>query len=643
MSAVAGVLFFHGDALEPGLIEKLTSSMSARGPDSQANWVSGSVGLGHCMLRTTAESLVEQQPLLSQDGNLVLVWDGRIDNRDDLRRTLISHGAVLRDNSDAEMVLHSFAVWGERCPTHLLGDFAFAVWDARRSMLFCFRDYVGARPFYYVCNDRLFAFASEDEALLRLPGVSSQPNEEWIATMFVPAFEKCIDPCQAWLKDVRFLGAGQQLRLTKVGQIDVSTYWKLEPKGDTLQASDADYAEAFFGIFNEAVRCRMRAARDPAVMMSGGLDSASIAAMIDEIDPNRQSSNVKTYSTIFDQPDNSIESRCIKVLTRNYGDKAKFLSVPSMNGIVGLQDLIDFSWSKSRVHPVDNSVLLPAMMCLAAHRDDQRIMLHGASGDLANHSPGRYQAYLLREGLIRIAWRECVEASTNHFILRGENPSLLLLKNIWTAFAPRPLKTIKGQLLHGLNKRFYKDDLIGRRLLDKLRIKERLADLTSHCGNHGLEKHQKLHTSTLFPLGLRIGLEAYERVAGRNGIEMRDPWADKRVLEFMVNLPLQQKVRHGWTKYLVRSALLSKQDSAIRWRNDFEHLGWHLHMQLAAASEQLLTELFADKHNPMYEYVNHRLALFHLKRFKDTRNPESADHCVWLASLALWLQRMADL
>ena len=228
------------------------------------------------MLQTTAESLVEQQPLLSQDGNFVLVCGGKIDNRDDLRRALISHGAVLRDNSDAEMVLHSFAVWGERCPTHLLGDFAFAVWDARRSMLFCFRDYVGARPFYYVCDDRLFAFASEDEALLQLPGVSSQPNEEWIATMFVPAFEKCIDPFQAWLKDVRFLGAGQRLRLTKVGQIDVSTYWKLEPKGDTFHASDADYAEAFVGIFNEAVRCRMRAARDPAVMMSGGLDSASL-------------------------------------------------------------------------------------------------------------------------------------------------------------------------------------------------------------------------------------------------------------------------------------------------------------------------------------------------------------------------------
>lgn len=125
MSAIAGIFYFHGAPLDPDLITKLTSAMSTRGPDSQTQWVKGSVGLGHCMLRTTPESLVERQPLLSQDGKLVLVWDGRLDNRAELRSALTSRGVVLRDNSDAEMVLQSYTIWGKGCPGQLLGDFAF--------------------------------------------------------------------------------------------------------------------------------------------------------------------------------------------------------------------------------------------------------------------------------------------------------------------------------------------------------------------------------------------------------------------------------------------------------------------------------------------------------------------------------------
>lgn len=146
---------------------------------------------------------------------------------------------------------------------------------------------MGARPFYYTYNERLFAYASEDEALLQLPGVSSQPNEEWIATMFIPEFERCIDPCQSWVDGVRMLGAGQQATLRRDGQMDLANYWKLEPQEDGTCGSTEDYEEAFFEVFSEAVRCGMRTAPSPGVMMSGGLDSAGIAAMIKYFLPDK--------------------------------------------------------------------------------------------------------------------------------------------------------------------------------------------------------------------------------------------------------------------------------------------------------------------------------------------------------------------
>jgi asparagine synthase (glutamine-hydrolysing) len=110
----------------------MTSAMAYRGPDGIHHWVKGSVALGHCMLRTTPESLEEQQPLANEDESLVLVMDGRLDNREELQRAFRAHGINLRGQTDAELVLAAYQLWGEDSPNHLLGDFAYAVWDARR-------------------------------------------------------------------------------------------------------------------------------------------------------------------------------------------------------------------------------------------------------------------------------------------------------------------------------------------------------------------------------------------------------------------------------------------------------------------------------------------------------------------------------
>jgi asparagine synthase (glutamine-hydrolysing) len=103
MSGIAGIIHFDGKPVEPGLIEKMTSAMAHRGPDGINHWVKGSVALGQCMQRTTPESLEEHQPLTNEDGSLVLVMDGRVDNWEELRRELLGRGAVLRDRSDAEL------------------------------------------------------------------------------------------------------------------------------------------------------------------------------------------------------------------------------------------------------------------------------------------------------------------------------------------------------------------------------------------------------------------------------------------------------------------------------------------------------------------------------------------------------------
>ena len=278
MSGIAGLFGFNGSSFSPDLISNMTAAMADRGPDGIHHWVSGSVALGHCMLRTTPEAATEHQPLVSHDGHMVLVFDGRIDNRIELRQSLISHGLVLRGQSDAELVLTAYQQWQDDVVEHLLGDFAFVVWNSRRQQMFCARDHFGVKPFYYCISSNYFAFASEEEALLNLPGVSGGPNEDRIASLLAPQFSD-VDPGVSWLEDVLKLGSGQTLNVFNNGKIRGRIYWLQEPMEEIDLSSDYEYEEAFREVFYEAVRCRLHSQGSPAVMLSGGIDSASIAGV----------------------------------------------------------------------------------------------------------------------------------------------------------------------------------------------------------------------------------------------------------------------------------------------------------------------------------------------------------------------------
>ena len=161
MSGIAGIIHFDGRPVEPGQVEAMTAAMHTRGPDGIHHWRRGNVALGQCMLRTTPESLEETQPLTNEDESLVLVMDGRVDNWEELRRELLGKGAKLRTRADAELVLRAYEVWGRDCLTHIDGDFALLIWNARQQEAFCARDRMGSKPFQYQWNGKTLVFSSE--------------------------------------------------------------------------------------------------------------------------------------------------------------------------------------------------------------------------------------------------------------------------------------------------------------------------------------------------------------------------------------------------------------------------------------------------------------------------------------------------
>lgn len=635
MSGIAGIIHFDGRPVEPGQVEQITGAMATRGPDATHHWRKGKVALGHCMLRTTPESLDETQPLISDDGTLVLVFDGRLDNRDDIRRAMQLQGITPRSPTDAELVMGAYRLWGEDSPQRLLGDFAYAIWDERQQKMFCARDHMGARPFYYVCNASIFAFASEDEALLGLPGVSNLPNEELIAQLLVPAFND-FDTQPAWLKDVSALMPAQSLVMDDTGAPRITTYWRLEPGEESVYASDQACQEAFLAVFGEAVRCRMRSAGPVAAMMSGGLDSAGIAAMVKRLLPEMPGQAFHTYSAISDHPETCVESQCIQSLTQDLGDHAHFVSVPSFQGMASVQDLIHIAWSKA--HPTDNSILLLMMMCQAASRHGHRVMLHGASGDLTMYVPDRYPAHLMRAGQWRQAWRECQGASRNNTFLRGTSPFKLLLLNAGAAFLPAKLKPLARRLRGQASPLAH--SVIKPALAQRLRLAERLRKQAEAQGQQ--TNLRKTHAEVIHSpsLGIVLGLTGCEHMAGRYGIELRDPWADKRVVEFFVRLPLRYKVRDGWTKYLVRTTFEQDLPTHVLQRLGKEHLGRHFPSRLMTETAAFVAQtLEKDLDNVLKAYVDLEAVRTRYQHLLTQPDDAERDFVSEVMTLLLWLKR----
>ena len=166
MSGIAGIVYFNSKSPSRELISNIKEKLSVRGPDRQQEWVEDNCALIHTMLWTTPESLTETLPYHDPISELVITADARIDNRIELANRLGISSCELRDASDSRLILMSFKKWGKDCPKYLIGDFAFAIWNNKTKELFCARDHMSVKPFFYYINDDFFIFASEIKALL---------------------------------------------------------------------------------------------------------------------------------------------------------------------------------------------------------------------------------------------------------------------------------------------------------------------------------------------------------------------------------------------------------------------------------------------------------------------------------------------
>ena len=292
MSGFAGIINMNGEPVDRALLEELTRSMAYRGPDAQQMQLLGNVGLGHAMLRTTREAERERQPC-SLDGETWITADCRVDAREDLIRELAAlDRPEARTATDPELILHAYAAWGQACVHHLIGDFAFAIWECRHKRLFCARDHMGLKLFHYARKGNLLIFGNTLNTLRLHPAISDRLNETAIGDFLLFGMNQ--DQSTTTFADIRRLPPAHTLTWSG-SELQTDNYWTLPIDPPIRFRRANDYTGHFLDLVRTVVKDRLRTDH-VGVLMSGGLDSSALAAIAKE-----SGAQVRAHTLVFDR------------------------------------------------------------------------------------------------------------------------------------------------------------------------------------------------------------------------------------------------------------------------------------------------------------------------------------------------------
>ena len=624
MSGIAGIVHFDGCLVEPGQIEAMTAAMAHRGPDGITHWQHGKVALGQCMLRTTPESLEEHLPLANEDGSLVLVMDGRVDNFEDLRRELLGRGAALRSRADAELVLRAYESWGEDCVHHIVGECVFFIWDARRQVLFAGRDAAGARHFYYHVGQGWFAFASEIKGLLALPQIERRLNESRVLDYLVPEFDRDDEVGTFWQGIVR-LPAGHAMRAGAEG-VKTWRWWQPGELNEQRFASMAECTEAFMDQLRVAVRCRLRSIKPVGAMLSGGLDSSSIVGLISKEFRDQLSEPLRTVSLAREDRENCHDWQSVRSILQADDWLQSTVVTPGMPA-VPWGEVMNLA---TEDEPFGLSHGVPYLMAYrAGHFAGAQAMLDGMAGDLLFYSPDRSLEELVRTGKLG-QLPSVMRAFRNHGI--GGGWSLLARALLKRAFPPALISAARHkrdiQWLQHLTSCDHMVMTAQTKIAQKLTQHRFLVDSTAS------DSDQHRHARSFCGGVISFAHETYGQLALAQGVEPRSPYSDQRLLEFAIRLPIGAKLSMEWYKPLLRQSARSwLPEEVVSRRITGGNPGWAFYRRLADTAKTVALGAEAGRWLDLDKDRSTRDA------FSSLSTPTEAQYLVRASGLELWLRK----
>ena len=577
MSSFVGLLHFDGAPCQPQIIEAMLARLSHRvtpdGARRQSARCAGAVGLGCAVLPTTPQARLElenpdaHQTLREGEAQLWICSDARLDNRAEVVGALNAQSES-ENWSDGRVILAAYARWGEECAARLRGDFAGAIWDARRQSLFCLRDSFGVKPFYYLhAPGRFLAFASEIKALWQVPGADPAPDPAQIADYLGGRFPNKTD---SFFLHVRRLAPASWMSVALAAGEESpqqNQYWRLDESeelgapGDD-RARDEKYAELVGAAFGESLEERMKCDGRLSSFLSGGLDSSSIAACAERRSPEADKP-LLTLSTVFDHFPKVDEREFIgQTLARGEFEPLWLMG----DEISPLEPLERIVWHLDAPSPGPN-IASTWYQYQMLKQHGIHVVLDGHGGDEIIFRGYERVDELLIDGHFRTAWHEIRLLHRQGAIVQGP------VTQMWSAFLWHARdKRGLGRLTRGIRARRARRALSAdtTRKLDDLSLRV----MTPAC-------RDLMHPETPRPSSFRtrfhhaheidgplqvMALENIDALSGAHAIETRCPFWERELAQLCVQLPADQKLRHGYNRYVMRRAMEGVLAPGVQWR-----------------------------------------------------------------------------
>lgn len=531
-------------------IDPAMEALSHHGRDGRGVWAGGPVAFGHQMLHVTPESIGETLPCYQSQPGLAITGDFRLDNRAELQDKLAVPRELRATMPDSALILLAYERWGAACMDHLLGDFAFAVWDEAARHLFCARDFIGAKPFYYHATGDGFYFASDITGLLAFPAVSDELDLRYVRSLL--EFFTFYHPEHSYLKDVRKLQPGHTLTVSDEGT-QYRRYWSPEGVAEVRYSRDEEYIDHLRALLGEVVNIRLRSAFPIGSHLSGGLDSSSIAVLAARALRERGETLHGFSWSPPPAPDDF-------PLT---DERAMVQAVCEAESIIPIytplrpEDVLATLMQDITRHPL-HSLRVEATTSRIASAMGKRVILSGWGGDEGIAFNGRgYFADLLRRGHWITMTRELALRTRLHE------------DSFWGSFRSRAVLPL---LPDGLVLRLRPDLLnFPRKPLPLEFLQPAFAARLAEAESYPVELWRERPGARKFQIGLfndghlTHRLESWANLGGYRAIEYRYPLLDRRLVDFSLGIPDRFFHYQGWKRYLFRQTTTDLLPQEVQW------------------------------------------------------------------------------
>lgn len=530
--------------VERALLQAMTDRLSHRGPDGDGFHVSEGVGLGHRRL-AIIDLASGDQPIYNDDKSMAIVFNGEIYNFMDVRRDLESQGIRFRTNSDTEVILRGWQVWGVDCLARLRGMFAIAIWDENRQTLFLARDRLGKKPLYYAtAADGRFYFASELKSVLLAPGLDRDIDPEAVDDFFAYGF---IPDPKTIYRGVFKLPPACYMELSRDDcRLQPRRYWNVD-LGVVHTGSEQALAGELVDRLREAVDIRRVSEVPIGAFASGGVDSSAVVALMAEASPEP----INTFNISFKVKEFD-ESAYAAAHAARYRTNhvARELDADGFDLVDRLADMFD--------EPFGDSSALPTYQVSAAAREQVTVIQSGDGGD---ELFAGYRRYLWHTREERI--RQAVPASIRTKLFGGLAavypkmdwaPRMLRAKNTFAELALDPVQAYflsVSRMSDAMRTQLFTGDF--RQALNGYHPIGQLRDLMTQSGTKDpLRQAQYADLHLWLPGDI---LTKVDRASMAASLESRAPMLDHLFVEWALQLPSDLKLSGGTGKYLLKKAL----------------------------------------------------------------------------------------